>query len=70
MPGDPTSESDWAIFTKDTPQFPELYYKLFRAIPQLVLDTIPTDDDLAGMVICELMMASMRDFDDILLLLF
>jgi len=59
---------DWATFTRESPEFPELYHKLFRANPQLVLDTTPAEHDMAGVVICELMIASMPDFDDILLL--
>jgi hypothetical protein len=59
---------DWATFTRETPEFPELYHKLFRTIPQLALDTTPADDDVAGAVITELMVASLPDFDDILLL--
>jgi hypothetical protein len=59
---------DWVTFTKESPEFPKLYHKLFRAILQLVLDTTPAAEDVAGAVICELMMASTPDFDDILLL--
>jgi len=59
---------DWATFIRETPEFPELYHKLFRTIPQLALDTTPADDDVAGAVISELMVASIPDFDDILLL--
>jgi hypothetical protein len=58
----------WTTFTREHPEFPELYYKLYRVIPQLVLDTTPPDDDMVGNVVCQLMLASMHDFDDILLL--
>ena len=58
----------WATLTQSMPEFVEVFHSTFRAIPQLVLETTPVENDEAGMVVIELMMASMPDFDDIMLL--
>lgn len=60
--------SGWAAFTRENPEFPQTYHKLFQFTVQLIAGTVPTDDDVAGTVILELMAASLPDFDDILLL--
>lgn len=58
----------WASLTQSMPEFVEVFHSNFRAIPQLVLETTPDENDQAGRVVIELMMASMPDFDDIMLL--
>jgi hypothetical protein len=60
--------NSWANFTRAMPAFVEVFHAAFRAIPQLVLDTTPASEDDAGMLVCELMMASVPDLDDIMLL--
>jgi hypothetical protein len=58
----------WVKFKLEHPEFLHTYEKLYRAIPPLLIDTKPTDDDVAGIVIWQLVSASIHDFDDILLL--
>jgi hypothetical protein len=60
--------NDWATFTLENPEFTGICYKLFRAIPELVSDSVFGDEDLLGRVISELTAVSVPDFDDILLL--
>ena len=59
---------NWASFTQAIPEFVDVFRAAFRAIPQLVLDTTPADGDDAGLLVCELMTASISDLDDIMLL--
>jgi len=61
-------ELTWAKFKEEHPEFPRLYHELFQLIPALVLEAVPTGEDVPGVVICDLMSASLPDFDDILLL--
>lgn len=60
--------NDWRSFTAAMPTFTTLFHKAFQTIPKLVLDTTPPEDDTAGLVIVQLMMASMPDLNDILTL--
>jgi GNAT superfamily N-acetyltransferase len=60
--------NDWRSFTAAMPTFTTLFHKAFQMIPKLVLDTTPPEGDTAGLVIIQLMMASMPDLDDILTL--
>jgi hypothetical protein len=60
--------NDWASFTQAMPEFVDVFHAVFRTIPQLVLETKPADDDEPGLLVCKLMMASMPDLDDIMLL--
>jgi hypothetical protein len=60
--------ADWASFKNEHPEFTKLYHKLFQLIAELVLESAPAAEDTPGVVICELMSASLPDFDDILLL--
>ncbi len=60
--------NNWASFTQAMPEFVDVFHAAFRAIPQLVLDTTPADSDDAGLLVCELVTASMPDLDDIMLL--
>lgn len=61
-------EVSWEEFTNDNPTFPSSCYKAFKMLPQLVLDAPPQETDRAGMVIDQLILALLPDFDDILLL--
>ncbi len=58
----------WASMTQSLPEFVEVFHAAFRGLRQLVLETTPAEDDDAGMLVIELMMASRPDFDDIMLL--
>ena len=58
----------WATMKQTLPEFVEVFRAAFRGIPQLVLETTPAENDDVGMLVIELMMASMPDFDDIMLL--
>lgn len=58
----------WAAITQSLSEFVEVFHAAFRGIPQLVLETTPADNDDVGMLVIELMMASIPDFDDIMLL--
>ena len=60
--------NDWRSFTAAMPTFTTLFHKAFQTIPKLVLDTTPPEGDTAGLVIIQLMAASMPDLDDILTL--
>ncbi|MGC9971691.1 MAG: DUF5677 domain-containing protein [Bryobacteraceae bacterium] len=60
--------NNWASFTQAMPEFVDVFHTAFRTIPQLVLDTTPADNDDAGLLVCQLMMASLHDLDDIMLL--
>jgi hypothetical protein len=59
---------DWANFTRATPAFLDAFHAAFRTIPQFLMDTTLGDDDYGGMLVCELMLASVTDLDDIMLL--
>jgi hypothetical protein len=60
--------NDWRSFTAAMPTFTTLFHRAFQMIPKLVLDTTPPEGDTAGLVIIQLMMASMPDLNDILTL--
>ncbi|MCX6599260.1 MAG: DUF5677 domain-containing protein [Acidobacteria bacterium] len=61
-------DEKWATLTQSLPEFAELFHAAFQCIPQIVLETPPAEDDHVGTLLIELMMASMRDLDDIMLL--
>jgi Family of unknown function (DUF5677) len=62
------SESDWKTFTEENPAFTGLYHKALQLVPKLALETTPPESDDAGLVILQLMLASLPDFDDIMTL--
>jgi hypothetical protein len=61
------SAPDWSTFTRENPTFTALYHKALMMIPT-VLETPPPENDSAGMVIQQLMAASVPDFGDIMIL--
>jgi len=58
----------WSAFNEQSPSFRTVYHSAFKAVPKLVLETTPADDDEPGHLILQLMLASMPDFDDIMTL--
>jgi hypothetical protein len=61
-------EVTWEEFTKENPTFPSSCHKAFKMLPQLVLDAQAQESDRAGMVIDQIILALLPDFNDILLL--
>lgn len=61
-------EPRWESFIQENPTFPAVYYKAWQMLPDLILATTPSDRDTTGMVLLQLMTASISDFDDIMLL--
>jgi hypothetical protein len=63
-----SDKPSWENFTRENPSFTAIYHKAFKMLPELFLETESSEDDTAGMVILQLMMASISDFDDIMIL--
>ncbi len=63
-----SDEPSWEKFIQENPTFTAAYYKAWQMLPELFLATPAPEHDAAGMVILQLMMASISDFDDIMLL--
>lgn len=61
-------EPDWKTFTEENPAFTGLYHKAFQLLPKLAFETTPPESDDAGLVILQLVLASLPDFDDIMTL--
>ncbi|MGA7561529.1 MAG: DUF5677 domain-containing protein [Terriglobales bacterium] len=61
-------EISWEKFVQENPTFTGAYYKAWQMLPSLFLATPAPESDPAGMVVLQLMMASVSDFDDIMLL--
>lgn len=58
----------WEEFVRENPTFTSAYHKAWKLLPALFLAVNPQEDDQAGMLILQLMMASISDFDHIMLL--
>jgi|ERR1035437_1599275 hypothetical protein len=63
-----SDEPSWEKFTQENPAFTSVYYKAWQMLPEFFLATPAPEHDAAGMVVLQLMMASISDFDDIMLL--
>jgi Family of unknown function (DUF5677) len=61
------SESDWKTFTEENAAFTDVYHNAFQLLRGRVLDTTRFSDE-AGLVIPQLILASLPDFDDIMIL--
>lgn len=56
----------WEEFVRENPTFTSAYHKAWKLLPALFLAVNPQEDDQAGMLILQLMMASISDFDHIM----